>query len=448
MGNRRIEINQSTTVSKLFKSLAAGAAAVSIMALSGQTGNLLSILDANENLIAGIDAEGEVFGPDFVSRHGEAGEFSLNSFYDIFDFSSPSDGDVLTYDLASGTYQPQAAGGGGGSGDVVGPSSSTDNAFPVFDGTTGRLLKDFPNDAMSVNATTGRVNFFNPTKLRTLRLGDTAQATDNDSTAIGYFARADLRGLAIGRSASTGGYDDATAIGYIAQVTGARGFAMGRQAIAGQTSVALGYQANASGLSATSIGNGAQALDVSAVSIGNQSKARADFSIGIGELVDIDATANNSIAIGRRAKSSHLFGITLGTLTDTTADNQFLVGNGWQHPLKEFHFGSGSEGHYTWSLPSIGDTEIYFNEYNSSVSDASPYDVIFNAPAGKGTGDGGHLVFKTSPAGTSGATRNAGQVTLEIDDEGNVIMPRLPTSSSGLPSGALWNDAGTLKVVP
>lgn len=27
-------------------------------------------------------------------------------------------------------------------------------------------------------------------------------------------------------------------------------------------------------------------------------------------------------------------------------------------------------------------------------------------------------------------------------------VTKLPTSSAGLPSGALWNDAGTVKVVP
>lgn len=32
----------------------------------------------------------------------------------------------------------------GGTGDVVGPASSTDSVFPRFDGTTGKLLKDSP----------------------------------------------------------------------------------------------------------------------------------------------------------------------------------------------------------------------------------------------------------------------------------------------------------------
>lgn len=44
----------------------------------------------------------------------------------------------------TGTWPNQtiAASGGGGSGDVVGPASSTDNAFARFDGTTGKLLQN------------------------------------------------------------------------------------------------------------------------------------------------------------------------------------------------------------------------------------------------------------------------------------------------------------------
>jgi hypothetical protein len=30
---------------------------------------------------------------------------------------------------------------------------------------------------------------------------------------------------------------------------------------------------------------------------------------------------------------------------------------------------------------------------------------------------------------------------------GNVVFGNLPTSSAGLPTGAIWNDAGTIKIV-
>lgn len=56
-------------------------------------------------------------------------------------------------------------GGGAGSGDVVGPSSSTNNAVALFDGTTGKLLKNgsvpgtiYTQNADNVNITGGSIN--------------------------------------------------------------------------------------------------------------------------------------------------------------------------------------------------------------------------------------------------------------------------------------------------
>ena len=39
-------------------------------------------------------------------------------------------------------YSLNGGGGGGGTGDVVGPASSTDNAYVIWDGVTGKLIKD------------------------------------------------------------------------------------------------------------------------------------------------------------------------------------------------------------------------------------------------------------------------------------------------------------------
>lgn len=48
----------------------------------------------------------------------------------------------FTYDDAGGTITAVVIPGGGGTGDVLGPASSTDNALPRWDGTTGKLLQD------------------------------------------------------------------------------------------------------------------------------------------------------------------------------------------------------------------------------------------------------------------------------------------------------------------
>lgn len=54
--------------------------------------------------------------------------------------------------------------------------------------------------------------------------------------------------------------------------------------------------------------------------------------------------------------------------------------------------------------------------------------------AGSGNNNGGNVVI-TGGAATGTGTR------------GNVLITNLPTTSAGLPTGALWNDAGTLKIV-
>ena len=50
--------------------------------------------------------------------------------------------DLWQYSLTSVLWAPVASGGGGGSGDVVGPGSATDNGLARYDQTTGKLIQD------------------------------------------------------------------------------------------------------------------------------------------------------------------------------------------------------------------------------------------------------------------------------------------------------------------
>ena len=85
--------------------------------------------------------------------------------------AAPAAGSVIAYAKADGLlYSKDDAGtetplgGGGGSGDVSGPASSVDSHVALFDGTTGKLLKDGGalggmagiNDAPSDGVTYGR----------------------------------------------------------------------------------------------------------------------------------------------------------------------------------------------------------------------------------------------------------------------------------------------------
>lgn len=74
-------------------------------------------------------------------------------------------------------------GGGGGSGDVVGPGSSVDNSLPRFDGTTGKLLQEsgfLLSDLDEVSGYRGNINFQTGTTY-TVVTSDTGKVIDHSN---------------------------------------------------------------------------------------------------------------------------------------------------------------------------------------------------------------------------------------------------------------------------
>jgi hypothetical protein len=61
------------------------------------------------------------------------------------------------------------------------------------------------------------------------------------------------------------------------------------------------------------------------------------------------------------------------------------------------------------------------------------------------TNNGMRIVFQTKPnaSGISGGPTDR----LTIKNDGIIIIHSIPTSSTGLPTGALWNDGGFVKIV-
>jgi uncharacterized membrane protein len=92
-----------------------------------------------------------------------------------------------------------AATGGGGTGDVVGPASATNNNIAVFDGTTGKLIKDGGATIASLVPTTRTVNghalssnvTVTPSDL-SLVIGTNVQAWDTDLDAYAALATTGL----------------------------------------------------------------------------------------------------------------------------------------------------------------------------------------------------------------------------------------------------------------
>lgn len=95
---------------------------------------------------------------------------------------------ITITDNGDGTVTFTATGGGGGSGDVVGPASAVNNKVVLFDGTTGKLIKDSglslagnnTGDQTSIVGITGTKTQFDTavTDGNFLYVGDITQYTD------------------------------------------------------------------------------------------------------------------------------------------------------------------------------------------------------------------------------------------------------------------------------
>lgn len=68
-----------------------------------------------------------------------------------------------------------------------------------------------------------------------------------------------------------------------------------------------------------------------------------------------------------------------------------------------------------------------------------------DAYSSSGNGNGGGVLIRSGERRTAGSGTD-GDITLN-PRTGHVLITFLPTSSAGLPSGAIWNDSGTLKIV-
>lgn len=76
--------------------------------------------------------------------------------------------------------------------------------------------------------------------------------------------------------------------------------------------------------------------------------------------------------------------------------------------------------------------------------------VTFTAGRGTGSGAGGTVAIQTAPAGSSGTTPGTLRTIISIKPDGTILLntATLPTSATGLASGTIYSDAGTLKVAP
>ena len=107
--------------------------------------------DGDKTKLDGIETNADVTDATNVNAAGAVMESDVDAKGDIFVATADNtvtrlavgtNNHVLTADSSEASGVKWAAASGGGSGDVVGPSSATNNNFVAFDGTTGKLVKD------------------------------------------------------------------------------------------------------------------------------------------------------------------------------------------------------------------------------------------------------------------------------------------------------------------
>lgn len=266
------------------------------------------------------------------------------------------------------------------------------------------------------------------TALRNVAIGWNAQNVDNggNNTSVGY---ATLKN-------NTGGRN--TAIGSSAlfvNTTGSNNIAVGSEALSGNTVGASNIAIGAYNTFTTNT-NGNYNIAFGDYALANQNGVDGNIGIGFASLLTnttgfqnvgvgfnslrLNVGGAGNVALGFEAGYNNLgnFNTYLGSKTDASSNISNSTAIGYGVVLTNSNtviLGNNAN-------VGIGLTEpIAKLHTNGSTSDSSFFSAIFG---------------------------NYSNIDLfKVRNDGVVIVPVMPTSSAGLPSGSLWNDAGTVKIV-
>jgi hypothetical protein len=143
-----------------------------------------------------------------------------------------------------------------------------------------------------------------------------------------------------------------------------------------------------------------------------------------------------------------------GVVGATMSNTAFRV-LGATRPILEFQNGAWATGRITGpagqngtlelregTTPSawrVSNTWTSDTNWEAAVIDFKTATNVARIGTDKGSGGGSNRAVRFIMGGTT---------KIELDTSGNIILSGVPTSSAGLPSGAIWSDGGTLKIIP
>lgn len=337
----------------------------------------------------------------------------------------------VTYDLSADRTYTISTGisGSGASGQVTywtGASAVSGSNNLFWDNTNGRLGigTNAPSVTLDIfgNANFRSANANNATlSVTTNTLGATLSVTGGSlNTRLLYLSPAsgETRLFTSGANSKLASYDGAGSVIYELNTSG-QSYFLNNVHIGGSTNPAVKFQVTGDTLLRGSGATSATtALTVQNSSSTNLFTVRNDGNVGIGTaspsfVLDI---AGNTNAIFRQHIKNSSNGVNASTaiLLRNDADMQYM-------------FGITSTGYTTTSGVQFGDAFVQHN------------DILGNYPSSS-------LVLRTSNANAIKLQTNS-TTRMTIKSDGKINMSSLPTSSTGLVAGDLWNDAGTVKIV-
>ncbi len=222
-------------------------------------------------------------------------------------------------------HHPSGGGGAGSGGDVVGPASSTDNNIAIFDGVTGKLLKDASVGSVNLTFGTGASPYhFTITSFG----GATFSDLDNEgSWSWGTTTKAGKYTFK-GNGTTTGkvvaGLNSSGATTWYIQDNG--NAALGGGALTGNGLISVGVTGSATGSEAISIGYGCVSSNTSSVAMGTAATASGLASVAIGHTVT--ASASLTFASGYESSATGALSIAMGYQALASRPNQYAHGGG------------------------------------------------------------------------------------------------------------------------
>jgi len=151
-------------------------------------------------------------------------------------------------------------------------------------------------------------------------------------------------------------------------------------------------------------------------------------SLGGGRTIETVGTGSAPLILRDLSSTSS----SVQVVTNTSTSNSISL-------TSEYVELGGGSGNVNTVVSGISGISASVNGKNVTFKGGDAYTVT-------GNGNGGNVTIKSGLRRTSGSGTD-GNITLDSLN-GYLIISTIPTSSAGLPSGAVWSNAGVLNIIP